>query len=491
MNNKVGSSTKYFSSLIMYFKIIWLLMFIGHVLLLRMPIIGGDAWRNAQTYSVARNFVEEDFDILKPRYDMRMKLEEGYYPGEFPLQTTVIAGAMKVFGVNMVVARGVNLVFGILCALLLYHICALLFRDQPLAGYLAVTLFSVHSLFGFLISAIMPEILCALLSLLSLYVYLIFKPYFLRIFLTCISLCLAVLVKPTGVLVVLAILFLYKDFKVKTVFELLIYLLIPIIVLKLWLSQTMKYENYPYGNTYSLTHHYARTMDQFFNELTWPMAIAAIEKSILHGVNVAGVAVLIFIVYHRKRISSLQKKQSYVQLFLLYRLELGIIVWALANFAFLIYAGNIQTDQTYYAMPLCLPLLILSVKYVSRFHYKWIVVLVLLQLVWKWGYLQLAYIKYVENWGNVRLEQHTSQFSTRNDLFLVYNNNYADFTLLGRIGRKGLNVCNAHDVNILKAGFRYIYIEQKDLNPELTEVLKNYKQMSFGTHLFYDLKTKP
>jgi hypothetical protein len=87
MNNKVGSSTKYFSSLIMYFKIIWLLMFIGHVLLLRMPIIGGDAWRNAQTYSVARNFVEEDFDILKPRYDMRMKLEEGYYPGEFPLQT--------------------------------------------------------------------------------------------------------------------------------------------------------------------------------------------------------------------------------------------------------------------------------------------------------------------------------------------------------------------------------------------------------------------
>ncbi len=490
MNNKVGSSAIDFSSLIKYFKIIWLLMFIGHVLLLPMPIIGGDAWRNAQTYSVARNFVEEDFDIFKPRYDMRMRLEEGYYPGEFPLQTAVIAGAMKVFGVNMVVARGVNLIFGILCALLLYHIVGLLFQDQPLASYLAVTLFSVHSLFGFLISAIMPEILCALLSLLSLYVYLIFKPYFLRIFITCISLSLAVLVKPAGFLVVLAILFLNKDFKIKTVFELLIYLLIPVIVLKLWLSQTMQFENYPYGNNYSLTHHYARTMDQFFDELTWNMVMAAIEKSILHGLNVAGVAVLIFMVYHHKRISSLIKEHMYVQLFLRYRLELGMIVWALANFVFLIYAGNIQTDQTYYAMPLCLPLLILSVKYVSRFHYKWIMVLVLLQLVWKWGYLQLTYIKYVENWGNVRLEQYTNQFSTRNDLFLVYNNSYADFTLLGRIGRKGINVCNAHDINILKAGFRYLYIEQKDLNSELVGVLKNYRQISFGTHLFYDLKTE-
>jgi 4-amino-4-deoxy-L-arabinose transferase-like glycosyltransferase len=417
-----------------------------------------------------------------------MKLEGGYYPGEFPLQAAIIAGTMKVFGVNMVVARGVNLIFGILCAFLLYGIAVKLFPDHPLAGYVAVTLFSVHSLFGFLITAIMPEILCALLSLLSLYVYLTFKSHFLRIFLTCISLSLAVLVKPAGFLVVAAILFLYRDLKAKIIFEMLMYLIVPTLVLKLWLGHTMQFEHYPYGNTYSLTHHYARTIDHFLTEFTWSMVGAALEKSILHGLNVAGVAVLIFMIYNHKRISSCIKENTYLQLFLRFRLELGLVAWTLANFAFLLYAGNIQTEQTYYAMPLCVPLLILSAKYISLFSYRWIMLVVFLQLVWKWGYLQLAYIKYVENWSNVRLEQYTDRLSTRSDLFLVYNNNYADFTLLGRVGRRGINVCNAHDIEVLKTGFKYLYIEQKDMNSEVSKVLTNCKQYKFGTHLFYDLK---
>lgn len=467
---------------------IWIVMFIGQALLLNMPFVGSDAWRNAQTYSVARNFVEEDFNLLKPKYDIRETLETGYYPGEFPLQTALTAVVFKVFGTHIALARAVNLLFGVICGFLIFVTAQKLYPKHPKTGYIAATLFSVHSLLGFLVTAIMPETLCIMLSLLALYAYIRVNHLVLRMLTTVAFLTLAICVKPTGFLIVVLMAVCVKSFSWKHLVEVAVYFLFPLIALKLWISYTMQFENFVYGCSYAITHHYARTMQSVVNELTPHMIIAALEKTLLHGFNVAGFVMLGVLIYYRKNIKTTYEGQSLWALYASYKVELGLLVWALANFAFLLYAGAIQTDQTYYAAPICLPLLFLASRYISLLKINYVMIVIFLQLVWKWAFFQLNYIKYVEDWGKVRLEQYTDQFSTRKDLFLAYHPIYSDFTVLGRLGRRGINIANLHDLKMNAHRFDYLYIKVSDLNPELETHLKGYKSFSFGESRFFKLR---
>jgi len=62
--------------------------------LLDGPITGWHGWRQADTTAIARNFVEEDMNILHPRVDWR-GATSGAVECEFPLVSWVIAGAWR------------------------------------------------------------------------------------------------------------------------------------------------------------------------------------------------------------------------------------------------------------------------------------------------------------------------------------------------------------------------------------------------------------
>src|SRR6185437_15086098 len=68
------------------------------------PVADWHSWRQADTSSVSRNFVEHGFDLLHPRMNnisnVQSGLEnpQGYFFAEFPIYDAAQAGLYKIFG---------------------------------------------------------------------------------------------------------------------------------------------------------------------------------------------------------------------------------------------------------------------------------------------------------------------------------------------------------------------------------------------------------
>ncbi len=460
---------------------VFVLMFLGQCIFLNMPFIGADGWRNAQTYGVARNFVEENFDILKPRYDLRENLADGYYPGEFPLQSAISAIFMKVFGETVFIPRLLNLLITLLGAFLCFQIASSLFPTLPNAGFIAALLFSTHSLVGILSVAIMPEMFCSTISLFAFYYFLKSNNYYVRLMVVALLLTVSTLIKPTGYLVVVPMILLAKKYQKQTIAELFIYATLPFIFLKLWIVHTMQFEHYVYGTDYSLTHHWARTIHQVVKEFDFDLIKRTTFNLLVYGANIGGIFSILWILFRIKNVSLSR------EFFLRHKVIFALLGWAGTHVLFMLYAGRIQSYQTYYSFPISIPFLFISSYILSHIKLHYLLIIIALQFSNKYVHLQLNYIKYINHWDEVRLEKFTNTFSSRNDLFLIFNDNYYDFELAGRLGRRGINVIKYSDILKKRAGFDYLYIKQKYLNDSINLVTSTKIKYQIGENVFYKL----
>lgn len=76
------------------------------------PLIGHHSWRQADTAAVARNFVQERFDVLYPRVDWR-GTSSGEVECEFPVYQFMVASLYRLFGVREIVGRLLSIVFSL------------------------------------------------------------------------------------------------------------------------------------------------------------------------------------------------------------------------------------------------------------------------------------------------------------------------------------------------------------------------------------------
>jgi len=127
-----------------------------HVKYSNHPPVGYHLWRQTMGLSVARNFYEEDMNLLKPRIDSR-----GQYTGitgmEFPLVNYIIALSYHIFGVNNITSRYVILLFSFLA--IIY--CFLLFKevfDDKVHGFIASLLLIFSPLFCYYSFVVLPEV---------------------------------------------------------------------------------------------------------------------------------------------------------------------------------------------------------------------------------------------------------------------------------------------------------------------------------------------
>ena len=81
-----------------------------HLPFMDMPPRGTHTWRQCNTLSVARNFYEEDMNILRPRIDRREDTD-GVTGMQFPSYEFAVASAYHVFGDEDWVARMVQFIF--------------------------------------------------------------------------------------------------------------------------------------------------------------------------------------------------------------------------------------------------------------------------------------------------------------------------------------------------------------------------------------------
>lgn len=138
------------------------------------PLADWHSWRQADTAAVARNFVQENFNLLYPQSDSFWSLSLGqlpnphrYFMNEFPLYNASVAVLYRYFGINHVYGRMVSIAISMIGAFYLY----LLVKKLLGFGY-AITSLLYYSLLPFNIyynRVFMPDPSFAAFSIITLY----------------------------------------------------------------------------------------------------------------------------------------------------------------------------------------------------------------------------------------------------------------------------------------------------------------------------------
>ena len=147
---------------------IWLLGILGLGLALRLveidgPLIDQQAWRQADTAALARNFAAEGLDLLYPRVDWR-GAGPGYAETNFPLFPYAVACLYTVAGeAHEWLGRLLAAVLSTATGFLLYALMLRLYADARV-GLLAALIFLITPMNWFFGRAFMPEALMLFLS---------------------------------------------------------------------------------------------------------------------------------------------------------------------------------------------------------------------------------------------------------------------------------------------------------------------------------------
>lgn len=196
-------------------KIIYLLLVVGLIcgVLVRLkdfraPLADWHSFRQADTASVAREYVKHGINLLEPKYHDLGSIQsgkdnpEGYRMVEFPLVNGVVAYLYRTFQPPFelhVFYRLVNLTLSIISGLLLFLIVKRL--ANPTLGLISSLVFLFLPFSIFYSRTILPEVGLITFSLLAVYAGINFidKPTLLNYFFSLVALSLGLLTKPVAV----------------------------------------------------------------------------------------------------------------------------------------------------------------------------------------------------------------------------------------------------------------------------------------------------
>ncbi len=126
-------------------------------------------WRQCNTLAVARNFYQEDMDILNPRVDRRLDTD-GVTGMQFPSYEYIVALGYKAFGIHNWVHRLLSLIITFWGAVGMFYLSKLLLKHDIAAGFTALAYTFSPDLYYFGFSAL-PDILALACSVWGLYYF--------------------------------------------------------------------------------------------------------------------------------------------------------------------------------------------------------------------------------------------------------------------------------------------------------------------------------
>lgn len=467
-----------------YFIYVIIAVLIGNLahtyLLLPHPFIGQNGWRDAQTFGVARNYLEEDRPFLQPSYDIRSS-SDGRLPGEFPLQSYYASCFMKVFGRTLCMARMSNFVLGLCSVILLFLVLCHVFGKD--AAWLGTALFSSNALAASQMVSVMPETMVNFLSILAVFSYLKIRHLWVKwtAVIALVSLC--TLVKPSGFVIVVFLItydFFTNGLVGKQRLAYLFLVLVPVLGLKWWIGYTLQFESTTFT---PITHHYNHSIKDALHDFNLEVIVTAFEKTFRHAFNVLGVLGLVFVCISLAKKSTQMGSNDKGWLY-------GLTFWLAGGIAFLFYAGQIQVEQLYYASPLIIPCVLIVSDSLVRFEMlKWLVLLVLfLQTNIKINTFNENYFGSRSTWETMEMEKITDQFSSREDLFIIYPYHFPNFLMLGRLGRRGYNLQSESELQLHFKKFRYLCLSDTLKRSEVLPYVMNDSRIKYNGVEFYALK---
>lgn len=127
---------------------------------LRLPYINnapperGDLWRQSDTESIARNFLNHEFNILRPQFNYDGPLPN-YVQLEFQITTFVIAMLYRIFGHHYYLARIVPAIFFMVSVYYLFRLIREIYGVK--AAWIIIIIYGTLPINLYFSRAIMPE----------------------------------------------------------------------------------------------------------------------------------------------------------------------------------------------------------------------------------------------------------------------------------------------------------------------------------------------
>lgn len=443
------------------------------------PFIGQNAWRDAQTFGVARNFIEENVSIFQPSYDIRTS-DDGRLPGEFPLQSYYCSLFMKMTSLHLICARLSNYVLGLMTALLLFFIGQKI--GDKILGLIFAAMFLTNPLAGSQMVSVMPETMVNLLCVLAVFSYLYIEKQYIKWGVIILLTSVCTLVKPSGFVIISFLIahdYLKTSFSWKSIIAYLLLIIVPLFCLHNWISYTLKFENSFFA--YPITHHYVRTISDSIRDFGWEVFSSALEKTVRHSFNVAGMLgiILVFVLLAKRKLSN--ELRPWI---------MACSLWVLGGIAFLLYAGSVQTVQLYYASPLIIPSILIcghAFNFNALFRFLFFTIL-LLQSNIKLNTFNENYLESKKEWESFRMEKVTDRFSNRQDPFIVYPFPTPDFAMLGRLGRRGFNSESTQIFENKNHFYRYVCLTNASRKTDILPFIEDKRLAEYEGKEFYKLK---
>lgn len=471
--------------LILFFIILIALVF--RLYKIDIPLADFHSWRQADTASVARNFLQDGFNLLLPKYDDLSNIQsglenpEGYRMVEFPLYNAIFAYLYKNFSFLSleIWGRAVSIFFSILIITVIYYL--LLKEKNRLSAFFGSLIYAVFPFFVFYSRTVLPETPAlgfAMISILFLYFFQQTKKSKIKIIYYLVSLIffsLSLLIKPTAIFFVFPLIYIflrhYKERLFSNIFFYL-YFLISITPLILWRTYI---QNFPEGipaNVWLIkTVNTGSEMKEIFFKpafFRW-IFFERINNLILGGY------LTIFLI-----IGMIAKTKNYF-----------FYSFALSAFSYLFtfQGGNVQHD---YYQTLILPFLGIfsgigiNVLFENRKVFNIFIVflstVIILGSSWFFSYYQLKN-HYNYSFELIQQANLIKNFTKQDDK--IVTDTTGDTTLLYLSERKGAPAVYKDPKELKKLGYQYITTS----NQEQIEKLKKEKyQVIFESNILYIFK---
>lgn len=326
-----------------------LVLFIGvRTYRLSAPLADWHSWRQADTAAVARNFIQEKFDLLYPQSDSLWSLSEGqlpnpnrYFINEFPLYNATVAVIYQYFGINHVYGRMVSIATSLVGAIYLFLLVKkLLGLPTAIASLLYYTLLPFNIYYN---RVFMPDPSFAAFSIVALYycVSWVESRRTGHALLMSLTFAVATLVKPYAIFMLIPMV--YWVIRNRGLRDLLsfwtyVYLILAITPLLLWRYHLSLHPEGSFASTWLLNGGDIRFKGAFFRWLIFDRLNRLIFATGGFALFIAGLFSA-----HLKKNTSL------------------FFVWTLAIFAyFTVFAkGNVNHD--YYQLPIVAPGVVLCI----------------------------------------------------------------------------------------------------------------------------------
>jgi len=457
------------------FIVLFLILLIATILRLykiNSPLADFHSWRQVDTAAVSKNFVNNGFDLLHPKYDDLSNVQsgldnpQGYRMVEFPIYNAIFAFLYKVMPFFSLVVWGrlTSIFFSLIIIGIIYYLS--LKEVSRKTAIFASLIYAIFPYFVFFSRVILPETTALSMVFISIFFLYINPSSIIFIFLSGLFYSLSILIKPTAIFYGLALFYIFfkktglSIFKKPTIY---LYFFLTILPLFLWRNYIKLFPEGIPVSEWLITS--VNTGGQLQNIFFKPAFFRWIFFERINNLILGGYLTVFFF------IGALLKQKR----FLLHSLLISAF-----TFIFIFQGGNVQHE---YYQTLILPVLAIFIGIGMSFFltksknffspiFLGLIIIITISLSWFFSYYK---VRDFYNYSSdlIQMAKIINSLTLESDK--IVTDQTGDTTLLYLANRRGAPSVFKEPWDLKALGYTYLTTSSQDMINKMIE--NNYKKI--------------